>query len=354
MKFLYGKNHNQTDNFEYIDWSQLCELIKSPLNSTAKNYDEAKRMSRVIAATDALSKRKDDVLEHNRFTMLRLDLDDVAITLDEIKKMLFSKGIHSYVIHSTAKHQQIDKSTGECFGDRYRVYIQLADALSYSDWSIIQQGLEVYFSGDGCANRPQQIMYLPTHFEGINYDYHIQNPEDCPATFNGSPVYKPVGSMIEEWRAIVLGSQQSEHIEPEIKPKAAERPIVGNQISIIDTFNESITWDELLRQFGYKKKGARWLSPESKSGVAGGVILVSSGDGKERYYSHSESEQAIIGTRAIDKFDLLCVREFGGNEHEAIRHVAEAYFPEVDKHNKREYAINKHNEEATQLLEGEE
>ncbi|MFC3096179.1 hypothetical protein DRW07_05275 [Alteromonas sediminis] len=341
LKFLSAKSHKVTTNFSFIGWDDLVKVVENPPYLGAIDTKQAKAKSAIIAATDAPDKQKSTILEHNNFTLLRLDLDETPFDMEGVTDTLENMGISSFVVHTTASHKQRGN------GNRFRVYIEIAESLTYKTWATLEAYLCYVFRADDCASRPQQIMYLPVTYDGSHYEYHVS--KGMPLKTNCSILMK---------RAIEFCKKQ--HIEQEkaiaglsshaIKPTIKES-LVGKQVSIIDLFNSNYGWDELLTSFGYVKQNKAWLPPESTSKTAGAYILQSPTDGRERYYSHHESDPCATG-KAIDQFDFITIREYGGDTKQALKEVALRHFPDVDRFNKKEWAINNHNQKAQLLFSG--
>ena len=76
----------------------------------------------------------------------------------------------------------------------------------------------------------------------------------------------------------------------------------------------------ILQKHGYQRKGKRWLSPQSESGIPG-VVIITGQDGRERAYSHGTSDVLCDG-KAHDAFGLFCLLDHGGDEWAAIQHAA--------------------------------
>ena len=338
--FLYSERVNNTSGFTYINWAQLVELCSKPLESTYSNKDTAKINSACIAAHDGKNKTKTDTVKHNNFTMLRLDLDEVNYGIDKVESELLALSIASYIIHTTAKHQQ-----GE-HGNRYRVYIELAHGLKIDDWSLLQTHLSEVFEADNCATRPQQIMFLPTHFDGIKFESRIGTGEAYTLSKTNELYQAALSTQVS--LTADLEVIQEEYSTVKVAPTKKEK-LVGNQISVINRINEIFSWDMLLTTYGFKKLGNYWHSPNQTdktqtSFVAAGVLLVSPKDGRERFYSHSASDQAIFGNKCIDKFDFIRITEYGGDTKSAVKDLADCYCSEITKHNQIEDAIMKANE----------
>ena len=91
----------------------------------------------------------------------------------------------------------------------------------------------------------------------------------------------------------------------------------GARPSVIAAFNQVHTVEELLEAHGYTRRGKRWISPTSSSGLAGAVIL---DDGK--VYSHHASDHLADG-HAHDAFDLLLILDHRGDTKSAVKAAAE-------------------------------
>jgi hypothetical protein len=329
MKYLTAKSHRVTASFNYINWQDLVHKIKNPPNFGRTSSNDVKKRSAIIAATDAPNKTKETVLKHDRFTLLRLDLDETKLSVEAVTGKLKATGIDSFIIHTTASHRQ----GNGC--NRYRVYIELASVVVYSTWATIQTYLNCIFSADDCSSRPQQIMYLPARFVDDSYEYFIG--EGQALEIHDSPLLA---------NALVLKRKQQEqaisvsNILP-IKPLYQEK-LVGAQVSIINATNEHYDWDNLLIAYGYKHQGKAYLPPESTSSIAGVYILTSNTDGRQRYYSHHANDPCATGF-CLDKFDFIAIRDFNGDAKLAIKILAKTYFPKLDKHNKKEWSVCRHN-----------
>ena len=338
LNFLHAKSHNVTADFTYINWHELTLKIESPQNLGAITPKEAKAKSSVIAATDAPNKTKESILLHDSFTLLRLDLDDTNLELATIADMLESMCIESYIIHTTASHQQ------QATTNRYRVYIELAASITYGVWAAMESYLSYVFMADDCAKRPQQIMYLPIRLKGDSYQFKIA--EGRALDVESSQLYKD---------AQAFEAEQNQELEKAtslpVKP-SYQTQLIGKQVSIIDAVNSAYSWHELLIQYGYKAQGKAYLPPESTSKQAGVYILTSNTDGKERYYSHHDNDPCATGL-CLDKFDFMVMRSYQCDYKRALKQIAETYFPELHKHNLKEYKINKQNQRSQTLFAGE-
>ncbi|MBE3868099.1 hypothetical protein HJ160_02820 [Vibrio parahaemolyticus] len=143
--YLLIENIYQTKGFELIDWNQLVELIRNPPKIKATSALEAKKQSQAVTSSDCQSKRLEAITEHNNFTLLRLDIDEPQHTLETIRETLQGLNVSSYIIHTTASHRQAGK------GNRYRIYLELADGVAHDDWLLAQIYLAYCFGADDCS-----------------------------------------------------------------------------------------------------------------------------------------------------------------------------------------------------------
>lgn len=322
MYFLI-ENIYQTKGFKLNGWNQLVELILNPPVINAKSALEAKRQT----ASYCLNKRLEAITEHNNLTLLRLDLDNTQHTIKTIIATLCGLGIRSYIIHTTDSYQQDGK------GNRYRIYVELADGVPFDEWQLAQTYLAYCFEAEDCPSRTQQIMFLPVRYAGGQYFSYANYGE--PLKLGDSRLTEQAISFDDDQKKKVQMVEEEQ--ANRIKPTYAGKWLTG-QVSIIDAVNVGYVWSDLLTQYGYKRQGRAWLPPESKSRYAGAYILAAM-DGKERYYSHHTSDPCATGI-CIDKFDFLVIRLFGGEVCKTIRSLSK-YFPDIDIHNRKLYWAQK-------------
>ena len=337
MKYLYAENYRKVSEFSYVDWNWLKGAVSNPTKVEGLTAQNAKDSSPLIAAHDAFLKTKQAAINHNNFTLLRLDLDDYPYGKHILERQLRELDIQSYIIHSTASHVP---NTNH----RYRVYMELLEPLNYEHWQIVQTYLAYYFGADDCGSRPQQMMFLP--FWSKDYEFSIGT---------GKPLdFKDIHSDLW-WKAVDFNGKQedsikaaeSSDIQVMIKPKTK---LVGKQVSIIDLVNQSYDWDELLSSYGYRRQGKAYLPPESQS-MRAGVYILTGKDGKERYYSHHDSDPCCTG-KCLDKFDLIVIRSYSGDALMALKSLAESHFPDIDKFNKKEWHRTQKNLQAKRVWSG--
>lgn len=87
--------------------------------------------------------------------------------------------------------------------------------------------------------------------------------------------------------------------------------------SVIVAFNRANSVAEILERNGYRKRGKRWVAPNSETGMPGVVLL------EGRAYSHHGSDPLACG-HTSDAFGCFLVLEHGGDVRAAVRAAAES------------------------------
>jgi len=100
-------------------------------------------------------------------------------------------------------------------------------------------------------------------------------------------------------------------------PRPAPRKRHPEQVSVIDSYNASVTITDALESAGYRQIGKRWLSPNSSTGIPGVVVF---DDG--RAYSHHASDP-FDPAHAFDAFDVFAHYQHFGNFSAAVRAAGE-------------------------------
>lgn len=92
--------------------------------------------------------------------------------------------------------------------------------------------------------------------------------------------------------------------------------------SVVQAYCDRYPIRQKVAEMGFKLiRANRYLPPESKSGVAGAVILTGERDGRERLYIHNDSHP--LKGRGLDSFDLFCEDEHNGDFKAAVKAAAE-------------------------------
>ena len=168
--FLSGKTYKQQSDFVFINFDQLCDFVRSPIDLTTYiNHNEAKLYCPWLLPSDAGSKKKNEVIAHNHFTALVVDIDEGNWELEKIVELI-SSYFERFAVYSTIKHCLAEN--GERFYNRWRVVVPLASGVDLEKWQGMQKLLTQMFKGDDCAARSQQISFLPARYKG-DYEYYL-------------------------------------------------------------------------------------------------------------------------------------------------------------------------------------
>ena len=323
---------SENATFCSVGWHKLQELAQNPHRGRAQSAAAAKKSSPLVAAHSGKTRSKAEA-ETSLFGLLRADLDDAkGQTPETLADALHEQGLGSFIIYSTLSHQPDDP--------RYRVLVELAEPVPFTTWADLQFAFADLLDSDPCVSRPAQFMILPTTIKSTAEHYHyLIGNDEALATSSAFWLNAMEQAAQHQAAAAEVGQKFKQ-----AAPKPFTEKLVGKQVSIIDLVNRAYEWPELLGSYGYLRKGRNaWIAPESTSGMAGAHILTSSTDGKERIFSHHQSDPA--GNRLCDKFDLIAIRQFGGNHAQALAEIAKAHFPDAHAHNRREWAMAKRNEQ---------
>ena len=107
--------------------------------------------------------------------------------------------------------------------------------------------------------------------------------------------------------------------KPEPRKLQAPKPLQGD--SVIDRYNASRSIEDALSSYGYKRVGARWLSPHSGTGLPGVNIF---DDGRAWIHHASDPLCSDESGQPVNAFDLFCYYEHGGDASKAVKYAAEA------------------------------
>ena len=106
------------------------------------------------------------------------------------------------------------------------------------------------------------------------------------------------------------------------KPKPTPSADYDNQgVNVIEEFIKAHDLFSMLRNYGYSKKGNRWLSPHSGTGIPGVHILP---DGDRCYIHHASDPLCSADTnQPVNCFDLFCYYEHNNDVSKAVKAAAE-------------------------------
>ena len=283
-----------------IEWSQLTERLKNP------DIRSRKDGKAILFASFARPYRKaENVVSVSAFGFdVEINKTDgthppVAANAAEI---LSSKPIES-VIYTTHSHTPT--------APRYRIIIPLDRPIGKTDiklaFDVVADWLpELSRWFDTTCKEPARLFYLPAAHPDRASEfefYHITGEVLSAAT---------IESMIDAKKAEI----EAHRVERLLK-QTKYQPKNGGDTGegVIQQFNRTFCVDEILQSHDYIKKGKRWLSPESSSGVAGVHVFH---DGK--VFSHHGDILSQGGL--CDAFQAFCQLEHGGNMTNAVKAAA--------------------------------
>ncbi len=310
--FLNVKN---TQSNKRLTFGSLVKMAASPTSL-------AKTEASVIAPHLCSAKTKSAVIASNAMTMLWVDIDTGNLSLNDVNRKVFEAvGANTvWLVYATYSSKPNSR--------RWRVLIPLDKPLFCSDWIEAQRALAGLCGGDTCAVRVQQILFAPNRGEHYESMYHEGQPLDSE-------------------RISALLNKYDDHVHVAVDKVLQTRSAGQNKGFCIASVNAACDTEKLLQKYGYKRRGRKWLSPNSSSGTPG-VHLFDDG----RWYSHHSSDADIglpcDGAVCGDAFDLICHYEYDSDERRALTDLAAQLDPEGQKQRQLEYMRSQSDEQAEQ------
>lgn len=270
---------------------------------------------------------------------LWLDIDDNSPSMADVRKAADSLGCE-YLLYST-------KSTTETI-KKWRVIIPLQAPINAHSFVLSQSCVNDILEDHGiqpdrATERVGQVCYLPNRGEVYEHHHHqVQDRLNIDA----------LGERIAQKRQEAEQEKARQQQVREASIEKAQQRVASGVTSPIQAFNDSFSNDSLLNSYGYKKRGLRYLSPNSTSGVYGVTV---DHDKNKWYSSHASDshigQQCAQGTYG-DGFDLFVVYECGGDRSAAIKKAgamfATASGETITQANQREYMRSQPQEEPLQ------
>lgn len=210
-------------------------------------------------------------------------------------------------------------ATEDC--QKARIIIPLLHAVCGAEWVQLQTVLNhrlaaQQLSPDIVTERAGQPCYLPNRG-----DYYAHLSFDDLGPLNPAIFAEDVAALELEQAAALEAQKAAQECA---RQKAAQR-VTSGELSPIAAYNAAYDLSLLLDSFGYRKKGNRWLSPNSQSRTPG-VSL--SDDGKKWLSAHGSD--ADIGRPTDngsmgDAFDLFVYWEHRGDRDAALKAAGEMF-----------------------------
>ena len=334
---MWGRNHNQTADFDYIDWHKLVELIRKPVDLSRLTPKQAKQQCPFILPSDALRKTKDAVQAHDNYTLLIADIDTGDFSLSDVLAKVTALGVESFAIYSTLSHRATDPEKGYK-GRRWRVVIELSESVNTEHWNALQGYLCQRLDGDNCATRNRQIAYAPA-IGKAKYEHYIQtgkalDPNDINHSFVGGAI-----AWDNEQKAQQVETRHDlESAHRQAKEALQGRDYDGEGFTIRHALEHLDTYNEWLMLGATDHGKRRLLSPHSESEIPGIYLL---DDGRWVSFHGSDLQAGIgISTKSTkekvslacgDAFDVYAFREHGNNHKQALKALADKHDPQGQK-----------------------
>lgn len=292
----YGQWHspnNERDPKPYT--STTLDQIRAMLD----NPPSVEKAQAQWAIFSALASRvHSEQREHGRFIALWADVDEPdGLAFESAMNWLHAMlpAFIAYTSRSATEQNQ-----------KMRIIVPLAEPVSGSAFVRLQKILndklqKAGITPDRVTERAGQVCYLPNKGQFWCWD-------EKQGTFDPKLWADDLAELIRQEKA---ENEAREQRQEQARQKAAQRMASGCR-SPIDAYNEAYPLDLTLSAFGYTRRGKKWLSPNSESGVPGVTI---SADGR-KWFSQHGSDSAIgqqTETGAMgDSFDLFVYYQHGG------------------------------------------
>jgi hypothetical protein len=155
----------------------------------------------------------------------------------------------------------------------------------------------------------QDVLPPSLHPDGIHYEWLDGYPESYD-DFLELP-----SELLNLWQKWEFYAPIMQSVSPYFKAPKIERKANTETSDIIERYNQSVDIAGLLESYSYKRKGKKFVAPNSSTGLAGVVILES--DGKQVVYSHHGSD--VLGDgHSHDAFAVMQLLECNGDIKQAL------------------------------------
>jgi archaellum biogenesis ATPase FlaH len=297
---------------QVASWNHLIDFIESPQTSTAK-LDAP-----YFLCSNVQARKQIDLPDDAQYSIIKADID--AHTPLETLYQAIAPINSKTVIYSTYS------ASKDC--QKWRVVTMLDKPANAEEFvmlsAIFNDKLEAAeITPDRSSERPVQISFLPND-NGVFYEYGLRYANNAPP-LDWSTVW---ANELADKKAekIKLDADKANRLE-QSRIKAAQMIATGG-LSPRDAFNLAYSIESCFDAYGYVKRGYKWLSPYSTSGVAG----VSLWRDSAKWGSDHESD-VKAGIGAIDRngkafgdaFDLYTHFVHGGNVDAAVIAAGEMF-----------------------------
>jgi len=303
-----------------ISFADLLALMQKPTIGEKNN-------AKALTPYNANGKRLPDA-QKALFYAIVIDHDHDNLHKVELKEKYDAFNI-AYLAFTTSSHLQTE--------NRWKVVIPLAEPVEHERFSTISNDVTFLMDADAAQSRTQQAFYAPNKIsEQAPYEY-FERLESRLLDANSNNE-----KLINDAK---IASQNATAKNATLKRTGVKK----TQDGIIDLVNDAFDIEELIKNYGYKFKGGRYLSPCSQSGIPG-VTVFTGVDGKSRLFSHHGTSDPLSNLNheghALDAFAVACCLEHNGDVNKAIKDYANKLDPEGQKQRQRDHMTQKANDEA--------
>ena len=292
-----------------INWQQFGQMLETPPSV-------AKETAQWVIFSEMPTRVAAEQRTAGCFHALWADIDEaqglsIAETAALAQKATGGAGLGCYASRSATEENQ-----------KARIVIPLARLVGGADFEAMQKVLNDRLEASGlipdrATERANQIAYLPNR--GQLYAHaQLKGPAlDAFTVF--------ADDLDAEHHRLQAEEQCQAEAREQSRLKAAERMASGGT-SPVDAFNAAYDLELMLATFGYRKRGNRYLSPLSTSGVAGVTIK----DGIRWVSTHGSDVSTGIGKVSGsqcsgDVFDLFVFFEHRGDYRAAVKAAGEMF-----------------------------
>jgi len=304
---LYSSINDQTPA-RMMALPELAELIEHP---SVGPKDKAAALTPYTAH----GKTKQAAVDAPFWGVVK-DHDHDDRSAEQLRALYDGFGV-AWMAWSTASHLQPKDGIA---ANRWKVVLPLAQQASYADVLPLALGSDLILGTDKAQSRVQQVFYAPNKVSPAA-PYLGMTRLDLPLLDPSDTTHPLVRQCREEYEE--AERKQAERAAAAVALKVRS-PAPRQGGSVIEAVNAAYDLGNLLEHHGYARIGRKWLSPASKSGNPG-VVVLRGDDGRERVYSHHGEADPLSSLNhsghALDAFDVLCCLDYGGDVRRAVREL---------------------------------
>lgn len=330
-------DHFADTTAQYITVTELAEMAAAPRVG-------AKKEAPLITPFESAHKRGEHA-QAAMYAAVVIDHDTDNKTEAGIRTLYGAGGLDVCYLAFTSSHHQQEKGS-EPAANRWKVIVPFARPVEAETAAELSAGIACRLASDSAQARKQQGFYAPSKLaadapyiaitDRLGEPWEWLQPDDADSAF--------IREALLGWEALEQ-ERQAKARQAIPKPRPAS---VNASAGIVGLILASYDLAYLLAERGYKRRGSRYLSPWSSSGIAGVVLLER--DGKQVVYSHHGDTDPLSALNheghALDVADVLCALQYGGDYNAMIREEAAKLDPAGQKQRQREYMQAEEQQEA--------